>query len=138
KFEPVGKYVVNVCTTLSCALLGAGELLHHAEQKLGVKAGGTTADGLITLEPAECQAACTEAPCLQVNYRHKYRVTHADFDEMIDDLRSGKLEGEVPPHGTLGTQRQHIPVDKGVGAVAPDDVTGGPAWISVRAPEERN
>ncbi|MDG0977417.1 NAD(P)H-dependent oxidoreductase subunit E, partial [Ilumatobacter sp.] len=40
KFEPVGKYVVNVCTTLSCALLGAGELLHHAEQKLGVKAGG--------------------------------------------------------------------------------------------------
>ena len=113
-------------------------MLHHAEQKLGVKAGGTTADGLITLEPAECQAACTEAPCLQVNYRHKYRVTHADFDEMIDDLRSGKLEGEVPPHGTLGTQRQHIPVDKGVGAVAPDDVTGGPAWISVRAPEERN
>ena len=138
KFEPVGKYVVNVCTTLSCALLGAGELLHHAEQKLGVKAGGTTADGLITLEPAECQAACTEAPCLQVNYRHKYRVTHADFDEMIDDLRSGKLEGEVPPHGTLGTQRQHIPVDKGVGAVAPDDVTGGPAWIPVPAPEERN
>ena len=92
KFEPVGKYVINVCTTLSCALLGAGELLHHAEEKLGVKAGGTTADGLITLEPAECQAACTEAPCLQVNYRHKYRVTHDDFDQMIDDLRSGKLD----------------------------------------------
>ena len=131
KFEPVGKYVVNVCTTLSCALLGAGELLHHAEEKLGVKAGGTTADGLITLEPAECQAACTEAPCLQVNYRHKYRVTHDDFDQMVDDLRSGKLESEIPAHGTLGMQRQHIPDDKGVGAVHPDDVVGGPVWIPV-------
>ena len=138
KFEPVGKYVVNVCTTLSCALLGAGELLHHAEEKLGVKAGGTTADGLITLEPAECQAACTEAPCLQVNYRHKYRVTHADFDDMIDDLRAGKLDGELPPHGTLGMQRQQIPDDKGVGAVPPDDVTGGPAWIPATVPEESN
>ena len=131
KFEPVGKYVINVCTTLSCALLGAGELLHHAEEKLGVKAGGTTADGLITLEPAECQAACTEAPCLQVNYRHKYRVTHDDLDQMIDDLRSGKLDAEIPPHGTLGLQRQHIPHDKGVGAVHPDDVTSGPVWIPV-------
>lgn len=138
KFEPVGKYVVNVCTTLSCALLGAGELLHHAEEKLGVKAGGTTADGLITLEPAECQAACTEAPCLQVNYRHKYRVTHDDFDRMIDDLRAGKLDNEIPPHGTLGTERQHIPDGKGVGAVHPDDVTGGPAWIPEPAPEESN
>ncbi len=136
KFEPVGKYVVNVCTTLSCALLGAGELLHHAEEKLGVKAGGTTADGLITLEPAECQAACTEAPCLQVNYRHKYRVTHDDFDQMIDDLRSGKLDAEIPAHGTLGLQRQHIPADKGVGAVHPDDVAGGPVWIPVaKAPD---
>jgi NADH-quinone oxidoreductase subunit E len=134
KFEPVGKYVVNVCTTMSCALLGAGELLHHAEEKLGVKAGGTTDDGLITLEPAECQAACTEAPCLQVNYRHKYRVTHDDFDRMVDDLRAGKLDAEIPPHGTLGTRRQHIPDNRGVGAVHPDDVTTGPVWIPV--PEE--
>jgi len=135
KFEPVGKYVVNVCTTLSCALLGAGELLHHAEETLGVKAGGTTDDGLITLEPAECQAACTEAPCLQVNYRHKYRVTHSDFDQMIADLRSGALDHEIPPHGTLGIQRQHITDERGVGAVHPDDVTGGPVWIPVEAPE---
>jgi NADH-quinone oxidoreductase subunit E len=135
KFEPVGKYVVNVCTTLSCALLGAGELLHHAEEKLGVKAGGTTDDGLITLEPAECQAACTEAPCLQVNYRHKYRVTHADFDQMVDDLRSGALDNEIPPHGTLGIERQHIPEGKGVGAVHPDDVTAGPVWIPVAEPD---
>ncbi|MFT4656161.1 MAG: NADH-quinone oxidoreductase subunit E [Candidatus Aldehydirespiratoraceae bacterium] len=131
KFEPVGKYVINVCGTMSCALMGAKDLLHHAEATLGVKAGSTTDDGLFTLEHAECQAACTEAPTLQVNYRHKYRVTHSDFDQMVDDLRAGKLDDEIPPHGTLGRNRQHIPADKFVGAPDPDDVTEGPAWITV-------
>ena len=49
--------------------------MHHAEQRLGIKAGGTTADGMFSLHHAECQAACTEAPCLQVNYRYRYRVS---------------------------------------------------------------
>jgi NADH-quinone oxidoreductase subunit E len=105
--------------------------MHHAEHTLGIKAGSTTDDGLITLQHAECQAACTEAPTLQVNYRHRFRVTPADFDQLVDDLRSGKLDGEIPPHGTLGRNRQRIPVDKAVGAVHPDDVTGGPVWLEV-------
>ena len=131
KFEPVGTYVINVCQTMSCALLGAGALMHHAEEKLGIRAGSTTDDGLFTLEHAECQAACTEAPTLQVNYRHKYRVTTDDFDRMIDDLRSGALDDEIPPHGTLGRNRQHIPADKFVGTVPPDDVDEAPVWITV-------
>ncbi len=129
KFEPVGKYVVNICQTMSCALMGATELMHHAEEVLGVPAGGTTEDGLITVEHAECQAACTEAPCLQVNYRYRYRVTTDDLDALFDDLRSGRLDEEIPPHGTLARVRQHIPSDRGVGAVPPDSVTGPPAWI---------
>ena len=129
KFEPVGKYVINICGTMSCALLGAADLMHHAEERLGVKAGGTTPDGMITLEHAECQAACTEAPCLQVNYRHRYRVTTNDLDRLIADLRDDKLGKEIPPHGTLGRVRQSIPDDRAVGAVHPDDVTTGPAWI---------
>src|SRR5678816_1799022 len=44
KFEPVGKYLINICTTMSCALLGAEELMHHAEERLGIKAGGITHD----------------------------------------------------------------------------------------------
>lgn len=128
KFEPVGKYVINICGTLSCALMGAGELMHHAEHKLGIKAGSTTPDGLITLEHAECQAACTEAPCLQVNYRYKFRVTPAELDTLIDDLQTGKLVDEIPPHGTLARTRQHIPAERGVGAVPPDDVEGAPSW----------
>ena len=129
KFEPVGKYLINICDTMSCALMGADDLMHHAEHKLGIKAGGTTADGLITLAHAECQAACTEAPTLQINYRFRYRVTNESFDALVDDLRAGKLDGEIPPHGTLARVRQSIPADKAVGAVPPDEVTEAPVWV---------
>jgi NADH-quinone oxidoreductase subunit E len=131
RFEPTGKYLVNICGTLSCALMGAESLMHHAEEVLGIKAGSTTPDGTFTLQHAECQAACTEAPTLQVNYRHRFRVTNADFDQLVDDLRAGRLDDEIPPHGTLGRNRQHIPADKAVGAVPPDEVTTGPAWIEI-------
>ncbi len=137
KFEPVGKYLINICGTMSCALLGGDELMHHAEQQLGIKAGSTTPDGLFTLEHAECQAACTEAPCLQVNYRHRYRVTPADLDGLIDDLRNGRLDGEVPAHGTVARVRQHIPSERAVGAVPPDDVTTAPVWMPAPAEAQR-
>jgi len=131
RFEPTGKYLINICGTISCALMGAHELMHHAEQVLGVRAGSTTPDGLFTLQHAECQAACTEAPTLQVNYRHRLRVTNDDFDQLVDDLRAGRLEHEIPPHGTLGRNRQHITADRAVGAVAPEQATSAPAWIEV-------
>jgi NADH-quinone oxidoreductase subunit E len=134
KREPVGRYLVNICGTMSCALMGAGELLHHAEHRLGVKVGGTTPDGLFTLERAECQAACTEAPCLQVNYRYRYRVTPADLDTLLDELAAGRHDEEIPPHGTVARVRQHIPAERFVGPSAPEDVTGPPAWIPVQEP----
>lgn len=133
RFEPTGKYLINICGTMSCALLGAEALLHHAEQRLGVKAGSTTTDGLFTLQHAECQAACTEAPTLQVNYRYRFRVTAESFDQLIDDLTAGRLADEIPVHGTLGHHRQHIPADKAVGAVHPESVVGGPSWIEIAA-----
>jgi NADH-quinone oxidoreductase subunit E len=115
KFERVGRYCVNVCTNISCQLLGAWELLEHAEKRLGIKAGGTTSDGVFTLEDVECIAACTEAPAIQVNYRYRYKVTNADLDRLLDDLRAGRLDGEIPPHGTLARVRQKVPADKWAG-----------------------
>jgi NADH-quinone oxidoreductase subunit E len=106
KFHPVGKYCINICTNISCQLVGAWNLLHHAEERLGIKSGGTTEDGLFTIEDVECIAACTEAPALQVNYRYRYKVTPESFDALITELESGKLSGEVPPHGTLAAVRQ--------------------------------
>ena len=129
KFHPVGKYMVNVCTNLSCQLLGGEELLAHAEKTLGVKAGGTTADGMFTIEDVECIAACTEAPCLQVNYRYRLRVTDEDFDELIDDIRNSRAD-DIPEHGTLGRVRQHIPVDAMAGIVPPDQANVRPVWLA--------
>lgn len=119
KREPVGTYLVNVCTNISCQLLGGEELLEHVERRLGVKAGATTADGLFTVEDVECIAACTEAPCLQVNYRYFHRLTHEGFDALVDDLRAGRRTGEIPSHGTTTRVRQTVPAGRwaGVGAV---------------------
>ena len=128
KRKPVGKYVVNICTNISCQLLGGEELLHHAEHKLGIKGGATTPDGLFTIEDVECIAACTEAPCLQVNYRYFHKITHAEFDALVDELRAGNRD-DIPPHGTLAKVRQHIPDERRAGAVAPTD-RAEPVWLA--------
>jgi NADH-quinone oxidoreductase subunit E len=128
KREPVGDYVVNVCTNISCLLLGGEELLHHLEQRLGIKAGDTTPDGKFTLEDVECIAACTEAPCLQVNYRYFDRISNDEVDVLIDDLRAGKRAHEVPRHGTLSRVRQQLPDTRA--GVAPPDRNVEPAWLA--------
>jgi NADH-quinone oxidoreductase subunit E len=132
KREPVGTYLVNICTNISCQIMGGEELLHHAEQTLGIKAGGTTPDGAFTLEDVECIAACTEAPCLQVNYRYRHRITVDEFDALIDDLRAGNLADQVPPHGTLASVRQHIPADRSAGTADPAGVDE-PVWLARNA-----
>ncbi|MBW3575833.1 MAG: NAD(P)H-dependent oxidoreductase subunit E [Actinobacteria bacterium] len=112
KRHPVGRYVVGVCTNISCLLLGGEELLEHCEATLGIKAGATTADGMFTLEDVECIAACTDAPCLQVNYRYFLNLTHDQADALFDDLRAGRRSEEVPAHGTLTRVRQRIDPDR--------------------------
>jgi NADH-quinone oxidoreductase subunit E len=134
KLEPVGTYLVNICTNISCMLVGGEELLHHAEETLGIKAGNTTPDGLFTIEEVECIAACTEAPCLQVNYRYAHRVDNDSFDSLVEDLRSG-LRPDVPPHGTLARVRQHIPASRAAGAITPD-MTEAPVWLPPPAQPE--
>jgi NADH-quinone oxidoreductase subunit E len=101
KRDETGRYLIGVCAGISCMILGAHELIEHAEEALGVRAGATTADGMFTLERMECLAACGGAPCFQANYRYFENVTHDDFDRTIADLRAGVLDDVVPPHGTL-------------------------------------
>jgi len=99
--EPVGRYVISVCTNIACLLGGAAELLEHAESRLSLRAGGTTADQVFTLEEAECLADCDRTPCVQVNHRYVGGQTPESFDALVEDLAAGRLEGTVPPHGTL-------------------------------------
>ena len=129
KREPVGDYMINVCTNIACMLLGGEELLHHLEDRLGIKPGSTTPDGTFTLEDVECIAACTEAPCLQVNYRYFYKVSPDAADSLIEDLRAGRRATEVPKHGTLARVRQSIPADKRAGNAVPGEA-GEPVWLS--------
>ncbi len=128
RFEPVGTYLVNVCTNISCLLWGGEELLEHACESLGTEVGGTTDDGMFTVEEAECIAACTEAPCLQVNYRYRNRVTPDDFDRLVEDLRAGRLD--IPRHGALGAVRQLIPSERLAGVVPPEQARQAPAWLA--------
>jgi NADH-quinone oxidoreductase subunit E len=106
--EPVGTYAVAVCTNIACLLGGALELLEHAEATLGVRAGGTTPDGVFTLHEAECLADCDKTPCVQVNHRYMGAQTPASFDALVDDLRAGRLADTVPSHGTLVRVRRTV------------------------------
>lgn len=140
KRERVGTYLVNVCTSIACYLNGGDELLHHAESSLGVASGGTTEDGLFTVESYECIAACTEAPCMQVNYRYFHKVGTAEFDNIVAALRAGReplVEGapvEIPRHGVLAAVRQQIPPERAAG-VAPSDANVEPIWLVPKSPE---
>lgn len=81
-----GKYVIELCRTLPCALRGADQLAAHACQKLGISLGETTKDGKITLKSVECLAACGYAPALQLNGVYHEKLTPAIFDSIVDKL----------------------------------------------------
>ena len=84
----LGKTRLWVCRTLACALRGADDLLEHCSKRLGVPVGGTTADGTVTLEFAECIGACEGAPAVLVNDEHVMNVTPERVDRLIEELRA--------------------------------------------------
>jgi NADH-quinone oxidoreductase subunit E len=106
--EPVGRYLISICTNVSCMLQGAYELLDHAKSSLGISPGQTTADGQFTLEEAECLAGCDHAPCVQVNYRFFGPLGTSEFDSLVEDLSSGRLDDTVPQHGVLSRVERSV------------------------------
>jgi len=91
-FKPVGRYVVQVCTNISCTLEGCGAVLRHLQRALGIDVGGTTADGRFTLRTAECLAACEEAPVMLVGKDRHGKLT----PERVDKILSGYFEAPGP------------------------------------------
>ncbi len=83
----LGKTRLWVCRTLACHLRGADDLIEHCSKKLGVPVGGTTADGKITLEFAECIGACEGAPAILVNDEHEMNMTPEKADALIAKLQ---------------------------------------------------
>lgn len=89
--KPVGKYVIHVCNNLTCGMCGAERLVEQLERQLGIKAGETTPDGLVTLlVTGECIAACDGAPALQVNLEYCLKVTEKRAEEIVAALRRGE------------------------------------------------
>ena len=86
--KPVGTYVVNVCRTLSCALLGAERVTEELSAKLGIKPGQTTADGMFTLIEVECLGACDRAPVVMVNDDWHERLAPEECSKFVDDIRT--------------------------------------------------
>jgi NADH-quinone oxidoreductase subunit E len=85
-----GRHVIAVCQTLSCALAGARKILEHLQNKLGIKPGGTTPDGMFTLEAVECLGACADAPVVAVDWYYYYRMTEEKVDRLIESLKKGE------------------------------------------------
>jgi NADH-quinone oxidoreductase subunit E len=94
---PTGEYLVGVCTTTLCAVLGGDAILKSLCDHLGVEPGGTTADGTVTVERIECNAACDYAPVVMVNWEFFDDQTVASARELVDALRAGE-----PPSPTRG------------------------------------
>ena len=97
--EPVGKYVLEICNDLPCALRGADEFVAMACQKLAVDVDGTSDDGLFTVKTVMCLAACDKAPMLQVNLKYEENLDEEKFDALIARLREGAAGGETPSYG---------------------------------------
>jgi NADH-quinone oxidoreductase E subunit len=87
--EPVGRHEIAVCTNVSCALLGAQQVVEAFERELGVHAGETTEDGAFTLRTFECLGGCGWAPVVAVDYRYREPVKPEDVPAIVEELRGG-------------------------------------------------
>ena len=85
--QPPARFVVQACETLSCAVCGGKELIHHLEQRLGIRPGERTADGVFQLVGVQCLGACGSAPVIQVNDDYYENLTVAKLDALLDELR---------------------------------------------------
>jgi NADH-quinone oxidoreductase subunit E len=85
--KPVGRHHLQVCTNISCLLLGGEEIFEHISERLGIKNGESTGDGLFSLTEVECLGACCNAPAMQVNYQYHEDLTLEKVDQILDDLK---------------------------------------------------
>ena len=88
--EPVGRHMIEVCTNVSCALVGAQQVLEAFESELGVEAGQTSEDGEFTLRTIECAGGCGWGTVVSVDHRYREPVQPEDVGAIVEELRSGR------------------------------------------------
>ncbi|XP_073879015.1 NADH dehydrogenase [ubiquinone] flavoprotein 2, mitochondrial isoform X13 [Macaca fascicularis] len=102
--KPVGKYHIQVCTTTPCMLRNSDSILEAIQKKLGIKVGETTPDKLFTLIEVECLGACVNAPMVQINDNYYEDLTPKDIEEIIDELKAGKIPKPGPRSGRFSCE----------------------------------
>ncbi|WP_159802398.1 NAD(P)H-dependent oxidoreductase subunit E [Flavobacterium sp. MK4S-17] len=90
--KPIGKYMFEFCRTSCCAIRGAESLMEYTCEKLGIKEGETTPDGMFTVVGVECLGACGYAPMLQIGDYYRENLTKEKIDQLIEDCRAGKVQ----------------------------------------------
>jgi NADH-quinone oxidoreductase subunit E len=103
RLHPAGKYILSICTNVSCAVRGGKALFDQARDELGPGCEGVTDDGQITLHEEECLGACDAAPLVQVNFANYDRVSPDDLRALIDALRR-----DDPPAPSRGKAPQDL------------------------------
>ncbi len=104
--QPVGKHLVQVCTNISCLIMGADDIFKVCKKKLGVENGETTPDGQFTVMEVECLGACVNAPMMQVNDDYYEDLTAETTEKVLDAL----ARGETPASGAQSGRRNCEPV----------------------------
>lgn len=84
--EPIGKYHIQICRTLSCKIMGSDKITRHCAEKLGINVGETTPDGRFTLSEVECLGSCGTAPMFQINFDYHENLTPERVDEILGAL----------------------------------------------------
>ncbi|KAJ7414034.1 NADH dehydrogenase [ubiquinone] flavoprotein 2, mitochondrial [Willisornis vidua] len=102
--KPVGKYHIQVCTTTPCMLRDSDSILEAIQKKLGIKVGETTPDKLFTLIEVECLGACVNAPMVQINDNYYEDLTPKDIEDIIDELKAGKVPKPGPRSGRFSCE----------------------------------
>lgn len=104
--EPVGKYLVQLCTTTPCWLCGSSAIVDACEKNLGIHVGETTKDGMFSLMEVECLGACANAPMVQVNDLYYEDLTAESMNSLLDSLKKGVM----PPAGPQNNRQKAAPV----------------------------
>ena len=91
-----GKYVLEVCNNISCAMLGSQDIIDHICKTLNIKVGETTPDGMFTLKTVECLGSCGTGPMMQVGDRYYELLDEEKVDQILEDLRNGKEHEQKP------------------------------------------
>ncbi len=104
--EPVGKYLVQMCTTTPCMLCGSGDVVKTCESHLGIHTGETTQDGMFTLMEVECLGACVNAPMVQINDDYYEDLTPESMKQILSDLKEGKQVSVGPQNGRVASMSE--------------------------------